>query len=461
MKRSVKAIGIAALALLLAAVLFFTLRRKEEPIETPPSSAPTETSEPGHGKDTSSTAIPDMKAGEAGETPYETVDPDALSDTTLTETEIVAQVRETLDGLMKLDPKAVEHISIRSTGGDRNPFYYMFASALENKAIGNAFKKLGGAASYEVIRYEISDRSPNIYTVYLNCKVPYAADIVAPLASSESPSYMQEFSGFAESRAAEKLAETDLSKLPVSSDIVALTVIVEDDVPLLYHPVSLNYGNRNPQYAFLWGGICFQGISGGDLLIENTLGDTSEVDQKEFLTLDKNTNVLSFVESGLKALQKGNLDAIQALSLVENDMSDTSFFTSDLPKYRRIDENVPGTLAQQMKRLASLEYSLRFFEGIMHDMESTPRTFIELTYSVSNPDSGGRAYYHTFFDWDKEINQRMTSEDGATFKFHIQTEISTWDGRTITDALSQVMTDALGGDQNRLSYRLLLRDAKY
>lgn len=461
MKRFMKGIGIligvVALVLLMVVVLYFTLGQKKRALEAPMSSAPTEVSESEPGEDTSSAAIPDMKSGEAGETPFETINPDTLSDTTLTETEILALVRETLDGLMKLDPKAVEHISTRTTGGDRNPFYYMFVSALEKEATGNAFKKLGGASSYEVIHYAISDRSPNIYSVYLNCTTPYVADLVAPLAHADIPPYTQEFIGFAASGAAGKIAELDMSELPASSDIVVLTVIVEDDVPMLYHPISVNYGNRNPQYAFLWGGICFKGISEDDLLLENTLGNTVEVDREEFLTLDKNMSVLSFVESGLNDLKAGNLDAIQALSLVENNMSDTDFFTSALPACKKLDENVPGTLAQQAKRLSTLEYSCRYFEGSMDDLNSAPQTFIELTYSVSDQDSGGRAYYHTFFIWDKEINQRMSAGDGSTFKLRVHTEINEWDGMTITSAMSQVMTDVIGGYRNQLSYRMLLR----
>lgn len=400
------------------------LNEQDRPIQNP-SDPPT------------SDTIPNLMAGEDSDTPFAIVAADEFSPTIMHKEEVMQEVANTLDGLMRLDPEAIDRVSLRSTGGDHNPFRYMLQAAFENKDIGDAFIHLASASKYEILGCDVSDDAPNHFTFYLSCSTPYASDLIPVLAAGPNPKYIQEVSSFAGTGAAVELANTDLKELPLSNDIVILTVVVENDVPMIYHPVSLNYGNRRPQYAFLWGGAVFCGILDGDLLIENKLGHSFEVEKDKFLSVKSNAEVYDFIETALDALKKNDMDAIARLKLRDTEMGASSFFSNIVPGFAEINERFPGTLGNLNKRTASLEYSCRFFGFKRSDEDYIPYNTLLITCSVIEPDSIGRVYFHQLISWDS---------------------LSEMDRTVIIDGVSNILTTALGGDQLMLLHRLNMGD---
>jgi hypothetical protein len=340
-------------------------------------------------------SVPNIFAGEDADTPYPVVADDEYSPTTLSDADVCQEVAETLEGLMRLEPTAIEKVSQRTIGGDHNPFRYMLQVAAENNIIGDAFRHLATASEFEIMRFEVSDGVPNAYTFYISCSTPYVADLLSVLSAGTEPKYIQEVSLFAGSGAAAVLSKMDLGELPVSTDIIELTVVVENDVSMIYHPVSLNHGNRMPQYAFLWGGAVFCGILDGDLLIENTLGHSLEVERDRFLSVETNAQAFEFIDSALSMLRLNDFEAIAGLRLHDKGIKISSEGFDD-----------------STSRTVSLEYSYRFF-GFKRSLEDyVPYNTLMITYSVAEPDCGGRVRFYHFVSWSSlnEMDRTMIVE---------------------------------------------------
>lgn len=363
-----------------------------------------------------------MIAGNAGDAEFDALDPDALAPTTLSEDEVLREVSAILDGLKILDPASLERVSPQAFGGERNPFYHMLRTAEENRQIGEMFKVLGAATTHRVVGHIVDENSPNAYRVFVEVQTPYAVPDILSYSRGDKLWPIQELSFLGGSGAATVIANAGVESLPVSTDVIVLNVLVVDDEPVIVHATSLNYGTRIPQYAFLWGGHIFGGISGGDLISECVLGAKTEVSREHFMGHAHNVHYVRSIEQVLSHVQNNNFDAIREMSVGTSPMSEIAYFM--------FAGNTPSENSDSRAR--SLQYSMRFFEWVPDNFNFDnpaspmdflmPRASVLITYSVVDPASNGRAYYTQIVSWTSSrippaiLAENFTAEEYAAFE---------------------------------------------
>ena len=351
--------------------------------------------------------IPDMIAGNPLTPVHGNIDIQNLSPTILSSGEVWESVEEVLYKLIRLDSSVLYSISYQSVGGHDSPFYFMIMAAIENQEIADAFRHLGSATSFRAIGYEQPSMIPNGFIFYLEVTTPYVSDLITALTIPEIPSFItglgSPHTSFAGSGAARAIAELDLETVPMTTDIVLLTVLVIDDEPIIFHPVSINHGSRIPQYAFLWGGAKFVGIQDGDLLLDNHFGNMREVSREEFLAAyvamarlfghgedvlayiaDPHRITLEALTEGLGYIQRNDWDALPLLMAAGTPIGQFEFFDQAMADFQMLSD---GVLDHIVLRGSTLEYSFRYF---ISDIFGGG---IIVVYSVIDPDTGNRVYF--------------------------------------------------------------------
>lgn len=445
MKNKTYIIAAVVLAVLLAAGTFFYLNHQEntesvpdlpgisDPIEQPggdASSAPS-----GFG------SIPDMLPGEdSSPRIYEKKDLNSLSPTTLSENEIIEEIEKILTGLLTLDNDAISKISEGTFSGEYNPTRYMLEAASHDNDLRAFFLKAGAVSSFRVVDISGADDYPNMYTIRVECKTPFIQSEAQKRASmGQTLYYAQQTVPFSGSGAAKAIADMDLNSFPIMTDIVSIGVLVEDDVPYMYHPISENYGSRIPQYAFLWGGIIFQGINNSDLLIENYLGGMMSLNENDVESVPRAAAVNAYANSVMDSLRAADFDVLKQKVFGDANLQDEWFFTKVLPAYEKAMEQYDGFRNDCLSRLESLEYKVSVYSTL--ENAATPFAAIQIEYSVKEASTGGTAYYTAYHVFDMQRKSEMKG----------------FDAQMINSLMSDIMERAIGGDRNQLEIRLRAR----
>lgn len=381
--------------------------------------------------------IPNIDSAQSEpEQPYEAIDWGALPGTTLTDEEVTAEIKKTLDGLLRLDPAAIEHISRRSTGGRHNPLRVMFDAVLANKDMSAAFFNMAEASKYEII--SVTRTSNALFSVTLSCTTPYMADVVTELAAGDRTYPFQEFTSFQASGAAKAVANMDMSDIPLNTDVVNLTFIVENDVPLLYNPISYNYGNDVPQYAFLWGAIDFQGVRDADLLISNHLGGGKKLKENGYLDNKALAQAAQYLMSTFDEIKEADLDEFAGLSLSGVSQGEQFGMKRTYADYQRLFRKYNFLENDTMNRLKSMQYSIAYYLITNPDTDSESYVFA-VTYSALDPLTKERIYYTNY--------HRLAKSSRST--------ISENDSEFICMLADEIMEHMLGGSAVELEDRML------
>lgn len=386
-----------------------------------------------------SNSVPDMDSTQSRyETPYPPLNIQDLSPTTLTPEEISESIDELLAGLLKLDKAAIDRVSPQNIGGEHNPFRVMLNACLADDAIKAAFRNLGSLTTYEVLDVSNTSSSPNVFTVTVSVTTPYMAPGAAEMSASNEIPYMQELALFRASGAAQSIANMDLGAVPLSTDLVTLTVIVEDDVPLLYYPTSLTYGGRIPQYAFLWGAVEFQGVNGGDLLLRNDFGGSIQVTRQRFETDSKCSELANYLDTALGKIKDADMEALEELTVAEDTLGTHWVFITVYPEYQRLFEKNPDFEPEIWERIKSFRYELQYL--IHSDAQSGTQIYsVLITYSTVDPLTKQRVY---------QSKQFIISPGRDT--------LSNSEGAMLNNLLSEILEDAFGGSPLTAESRLYL-----
>lgn len=383
--------------------------------------------------------IPDMDATQAQyEKPFEALDFSGLSPGTLTKEEVTASVEELLTGLLRLDAQAVERVSPRSTGGEHNPFRVMLNAALSDAEIKAAFLNMSRFSGFEIL--EVVAGSSNAYTVTISATTPYMATLASALCADEHILYVQELTKLKASGAAQAIAAMDLSTVPLHTDVVTLTIFVEEDVPILYYPTSLAYGSRIPQYAFLWGAIEFQGTNNKDLLVRNSDGGATEVSEQEFAKDGKCDAFVRYLNTALGSIEKADMEIMSDLSLLGNSLG-TQWVPEILyPQYQALFKKSATFEADTIARLKSFAFTAKYC--INTEPQSGEQLYTTaITYSVTDQLTGRRVYHTKYF---------ILIPGSST--------LSESEAAQINRKLSEILEDALGGGMPTAKRRLQLMD---
>lgn len=448
-KKVIKAVlAIAAAAILFSGIFALAgrLRGREgegDPISPPmqSSSQPDEDPKDNSPSDLDPSAVPDLDSTQSEHsTPYPPLDIQALSPTTLTPEEIADRVDDMLAGLLVLDAQAVEQVSPRNIGGEHNPFRIMLNACLADDTLKAAFLSLGSCTSYELLDISNTSSSPNVFTATVSVTTPYMAARASELAASSEIPYVQELTRLKASGGAQRISGMDLSAIPASTDLVLLTIVVEDDVPMLYYPTSLTYGTRIPQYAFLWGAIEFQGTNNGDLLLKNDFGGGVEVSMQKFGADAKRAELASYLDKALASFKNADMDELAKLSVAGNTLGTHWVFETVYPEYQKLFSKNASFEPETWDRIKSFEYEIRYF--IHTDTESDSEIYSAvITYSTIDPLTGQRAY---------QTKQYIMTPGGLS--------LGESDGAMINNLLSEILTDAFGGSAVTAESRLYLKD---
>lgn len=432
-------VGAAVIILIGAFVLFRPI--EEDPgtydPEAQQSSQSAQSDDPEDDQPTNPTGIPNMNSSDRNyDRPYAPVDFKNQSLTTLSKEEIDKEIQEFLPKLLKLDPDAIEkQVSPRTTGGEYNPFRLMLDSCLADKTIGDAFRNMGEHTTYEVIEILGDPSQSNFFDVTLSVSTPYMAASAPEIASTDVDLFSEEFVKFKSSGAAKTISRMNMGKVPMNTDLVELTFLVEEDVLMLYYPISYTYGTEIPQYAFFWGAIEFQGTKDGDLLMNNSFGGCKEVSQSKF----GNTDIINHLNAVMENIQKGDMEAIAAISAEGNSMQSTIAISNTYPAYQRLFKKREGFEKETMDRLATLEYDIRYF--ILTDKEYDEQLpYVAITYSTVDPVTESRAYDTQYF--------MFTSPRHALRSSIVVTN----------NTLSRIIINCMGGDKVQADQRLYLID---
>lgn len=434
------------LALLIAAAAvvaigaFLLLKPSSEPTEEPGSSE----SEPSsslsseqEGSSSQVSEIPDIDStNQDYEQPYPEVDFSNLSPTTLTKEEVDRNIEEMLPKLLALDEQTIEQqVSPRTFGGEYNPFRLMLDACLADEAIGDAFRNMGSATTYEILEIRGDPSQSNFVTVTLAVTTPYMASRAPELAAGEDSAYDQEMTSFKATGAAAAISAMDMGSVPASTDLVKLEFLIEDDVPMLYYPTSYTYGDEIPQYAFFWGAVEFQGTRGGDLLLKNDYGNAREMSEAAF----GNEDLVEYLNTAVDGIQKSDMDALATLSFGGDDLDSHFAISSTYPSYQRKFDDYSGMEEAMKERMASLECSLRYF--ILTSTETGSQSAaIEMTASVVDPFTGARVY--------KTLFRRFSDVDN----------LSSYNGVGLNNSVSDLIEFAMGGDSITAEDRMLLEE---
>lgn len=242
------------------------------------------------------------------------------------------------------------------------------------------------------------------------------------------------------SGAAQAIAAMDLSTVPLHTDVVTLTIFVEEDVPILYYPTSLAYGSRIPQYAFLWGAIEFQGTNNKDLLVRNSDGGATEVSEQEFAKDGKCDAFVRYLNTALGSIKKADMEIMSALSLLGNSLG-TQWTPKILyPQYQAMFKKSATFEADTIARLKSFAFTAKYC--INTEPQSGEQLYTTaITYSVTDQLTGRRVYHTKYF---------ILIPGSST--------LSESEAAQINRKLSEILEDALGGGMPTVKRRLQLMD---
>lgn len=424
------AMALVAIILIVGTVLWMRRDSGDEPdVPEPPPSSSEDPTEP-------DTSLPDIDSTQRDpERPFDPVDWGNMSETLLSEEEIRDSVEDTLEGLLRLDKSVIENISQRSTGGEHNPLRVMLRAVIADEEMKAAFMNMASVSSFEIIHMEKS--STNAYTVSALCTTPYMTDIITRLAAGEQVSFLQEFTTFKASGAAAAVAEMDMSTVPLNSDVVMFAVVVEDDVPVLYHPNSLFYGNNRPQYAFLWGGVDFQGVKNGDLLIANNLGAAQELTREEFSASKSGVAIDEYFGSAFKLIKAGDIEGLRELSLFGVSQGDRWTLSDTYSTYESLYKDFDFLEADTMKRLKSFSYEVKYYSNADETIGIELNT-IGVTYSVIDPFTDKRVYFTDYYVFEESSSGKLGESDSLNVCYFVDT----------------ILENALGGDGTELRERM-------
>jgi len=440
-KQSMAIILIIVAMILVAATIFFMRRGGGDEGADPISSSSNPSSSVSSGTELPSipsTNIPDVNPSQTSpEKPYDKVDWAGMSETVLSEDEILREVKSILDGLIKMEPTAIEMVSKRSTGGEHNPFRVMLDAVSADASMLAAFRNIGSASSYDVLNIEKS--STNAYTVTIACTTPYMANYAAMYSATDQIVQLEEITLFRANGAAQAIAEMNMNDIPKNTDIVSLAIVVEDDVPVLYHANSYMYGNNSPQYAFLWGSIDFQGTKSGDLMLQNHFGAATVMERNEFKQSKQGTLIVQYLEEALGTIKSANIDKISALTVGGDDFVTHWGLKNTYREYQSLFKKYPTLEDDVVSRLKSLEFTITPYR-LTEKQTGAEIYAIVTTYSVLDPMTGSRINNTRFYHVNKSSLSSLNANDGAF----------------INDMLDQIFEDALGGDSTTVLERLRL-----
>ena len=434
---------VLAIALIVGTIMIFVVKNPatdNEDISSSTSQVVSSGEEPTN-NNTNPSNIPDVNANQSSpEKPYDEVEWSGMSPTTLTEEEVLTEVKMILDGLLVMNEDAISRVSARSTGGEHNPLRVMLNAALADKTMLAAFKNMGSVSSYKIL--SLTPSSTNVYTATIACSTPYMANYAAILSASDQIVQIQELVLFRANGAAQAISEMNMSEIAMNTDIVELAIIVEDDVPVLYHSNSYIYGSNIPQYAFLWGGIDFKGTQSGDLLLTNYFGATTEMSLDEFKVSKQGTLIVQYLDSVLNTIQSTNMDAALDLEVGGDRLATHWGLRDTYPEYLKMFEEYPLLRTDTMSRLRSLEYSITPY--LLTEKESGAELYaIAITYSVVDPITKERIYNTRFYYVNKSSLSFLNQNDGSL----------------INNMVDQIIEDILGGNAILMVERLRLLES--
>jgi hypothetical protein len=295
---------------------------------------------------------------------------------------------------------------------------------------------MAAASSYELLSVEKEGRAS--YMVTVSATTPYMADVVTKLAAAKQSFMFQMFTSFQASGAAAKVAEMNMEGIPLHTDVVSLAVIVKNDVPILYHPVSLARGDTLPQYAFLWGAMEFQGVRDADLLIANRLGGGMELSAKEVAAIPRLAEVTEYYASVFEKIQAADISALSELSIAGASLGEQHALRDTYREYRKEFANYEAFEADTVNRLKSYEYEMKSY--LCTELEYGVESYaVIITYSVIDPLTNKRSYYTAYDIVDKK-----------------RSGISDSEAAVICLLADHILENSLGGDKATLIERLRL-----
>ena len=380
---------------------------------------------------TNPAGIPDLNSSDRNyEKPYPAVDFENLSLSTLTKEDIESEIQEFLPKLLELDPDVIKkQVSPRTTGGEYNPFRLMMDVCLADKTTGDAFRNMGKHTTYEILTIESDPSRTNFVDITLSISTPYMASRATEFAAGP---ISEDFGQFKSSGAAKAISRLDMGKVPMNTDLVKLTFLIEDDILKLYFPTSYTYGKEIPQYAFFWGAIEFQGTKDGDLLLNNTFAECKEISESKV-----DSKIIDYLRTAMEATKRGDMEKIMAMEIDGHSMQG-SLFNGIYSSYKRAFKRHENLEKDVMDRLATLECDYRFFLQTDPELEETSYC-VAVTYSTIEPLTGGRAYDTEYFTFSSRRGLKDCPE-------------------ITNNTLSSIIETSMGGSPTKIDQRIYLEE---